>query len=276
MIKVSELLSKQLICLETATVAGTIGNIIFDERLSKGKLLELFCEDDETPETKFVELKNVSAFGEDACVVKNSDNILYEWIVEGGVPSPMNCLCYNQDGKDLGKVRDIELEGQTVTRILLEKGEFTAKELLSYSNKLLIFNDTGKPIKLKPKNKTFNIPAAENTSVQLHSVIETLPVTHGNDLKISASEESNLKLLPELVTEKIDVPTKITQSSTIVSRSPARSEVGYKFLLGKPVHSSILGSDGKILIPESTIVSEDIIKLARNHGKLVQLALRAY
>lgn len=266
MIKVSELLSKQLICLDTATIAGTISNILFDEHLTKGKLLEILSEDDDTPEIKYVEIRRVSSLSEDAGVVKTADCIRPEWNSPAGSPNPINCLGFNQDGKALGRVRDILLDGTAVVKIILEQAEFTPKELLSYSDSLLIFNDTGKPYKIpKPRAKVPE-PKQTDRTVLVHSF--------GAESNTAAVISNESDLSPTAM--PVDIPTKIPQSSTQVSRSPAEGETGYKFLLGKTVHSDITASDGRVLIPNCTVVTDEVIRVAREGGRLVQLALRAY
>lgn len=298
MIKVSELLSKQLICLSTASVAGTISNITFDPRLTRGKLLHLLNEDDTAPEIRFVELKRVSALNEDACVVKTDDCIINEWAAKvTGAANPMNCLGFNQDGKALGKVRDIVLDGVTVSKILLDDASFSPKDLLSYSDSLLIFNDTGKPYKLPHPKVKVPLPKQGNSTVRLHSFnapdVPKAAITDTSALNQAATpfekpafaqstaqvEFSDAPVLQKPITEKmekIDVPTKIPQSNTQVSRSPAMGETAYKFLIGKPVHSDIVSADGRVLIASGTLVTEEVIRIARDTGKLVQLALRAF
>lgn len=277
MVKVSELLSKQLICLDTATIEGTICNITFDTHLSVGKCLELFCEDESSPEKKFVQLKNVTSLNQDAAIVKSSDSIFYEWQAEEGGFNPINCLCYNSDGGSLGTVRDIILEGTRVEKIVLTSCEFTPKELLSYSDNLLIFNDTGKLIKLaRPKPK---MPKpVDFASATLHYDPSLAQDFLPNSAQNSAATIDNIFLAQE-AKPTATTPVFIPPQSTKVLHSPQatpNTEDSYKFLLGKVVHLGIADNSGKIIIPENITVTPETITTARACGKIVQLALRAY
>lgn len=267
MIKVSELLSKRLISLANAEVIGTISNIVFDSKLERGRLLKIYNDDDTDITTRFVELKKVKNLEFDAAVINDKSFVSALWNTDGsGIINPINSECFNQDGKALGVVKDITLDGTLVTSILVGEKEFLPKQLLSYSEKLLIFNDTGKPVKL-PKAKT-EVPTALGG--------EQIATVHGE----------------QTVASNILVPTKVSKENTVVVRSapvdaapdreseqprplPPVQQPAYSFLLGKTVSRDIKSQSGETLILAGTTVNENILELAKKNGRLVQLALHA-
>ncbi|MDR2201511.1 MAG: PRC-barrel domain-containing protein [Clostridiales bacterium] len=267
MLKLSELLSKRLICLNSADFAGTISNIIFDQKLLAGKILKIYNDDGSETETGYVELKKVKNLEFDAGVISDRAYISREWDDSmGGAANPINCECFNQDGKALGVVRDVLLDGATVESILIDEKEFSPKNLLSYSDKLLIFNDTGAPIKLaKPKSRT----AAVRTPAP-----EKAPQAAPERQKTAAEQD---KAATEKQSADVGIPSRVPPQNTVVTRTPPQNEQPspYKFLLGKRLSKNIRAENGALLLKEGSHITPDAIALMRSAGKLVQLALYA-
>lgn len=143
MYKVSDLLGKPLLSLCEAKFLGTIANIYFDAKMSKGTFLKLYTLEDEIAFLPLIKLMNIQ---NDAAVVKNEDGITENG---EGLVNPINSLAFNQDGKSLGVVNDIIMDGSKVMAFVIDGKETGAVNLISAGN-LLVFNDTGKPVKLKP------------------------------------------------------------------------------------------------------------------------------
>lgn len=236
MYRVSELLSKPLITLSDAKYAGTVNNIYFDKALKRGRCVELFCEDETAPEQRYVDLKKVTP-GTDAAVITH-EGLLVPARGEGAA-NPINCAAYNIDGKSLGRVTDVLMDGVTVTGFEVDGNVFGADTLVSYSDRLLIFNDTGKPFRpVRPPKP--RIPAAA----------EDIPVT---------------------VTATVALPEKLTAAASALPAE--RSD--YKFLLGKRTVKNILSPEGNVIVPADSVVTAELIDKVRAAGKLVQLALNA-
>ncbi len=238
MTKISDLLGKPLLSLADAKVVGYVSNVRFDQKLTRARIAEITCDDDDFPERSYVRFSDLRCDG-DAAVIKS----LSVFVTDNGatVACPINLPCYNQSGKDLGHIRDVVLEKSTVVQIVCDKANFVPKELLSLSERLCICNDTGAPIKLARPKVPKPTPKASAVPVDLHASVQT--------------------------------PTP--PQSVTVTRTPGDPVKDYSFLLGKPVRTPVLAS-GRVLIAAGTVVSEKTIELARRAGKLVQLALRAY
>lgn len=293
MYKVSELLSKPLISLYDAKVIGVVSNIIFDAKMMKGRLLVVVNDDIDDTNNKFIELKDIANLNYDAVVIKNSECLTNTWnTVTLGAGNPINCACYNQDGKYLGIVKDVYLENQKVLSLLIECEEYPANTLLSFSDKLLIFNDTGLPIKLKP---TKHVPLKNeingNQNVNIHNIdhetgTESNKKTHSASMTVNENN-SALKSLPleaqrlieTMAQVKIDLPTKIPQKNTLVSRTPIIEGGGqnqnYQFLIGKTLQKDIYSITNELILPQETVITDKEIEIARGNGKLVQLALHS-
>lgn len=243
MIKVSEFLGKRLISLADAKTVGCVCNVWFDSRLRYAKTIEVLSDEDEFPERTFIELRNVTC-GNDAAVIKHSVYANTYNLASATITGIINKNCYNQSGTYLGKVTDVILNNRNVEKIVCENGEFTPKQLLSISRDIIIFNDSGKPIKLyKPKVPAPLDSKVINAEVSLHRQ------------------------------ERVQTPT--APVNVTVTRTPGDPVKDYSFLMGKSVRSPII-SGGKVLIPQGTTVTQATIDLARKENKLVQLALRAY
>lgn len=264
MIKVSELLGKRLMALNSAKLIGTVGNIVFDEKLTSGRLLEVFGDEDTDAEIRYVELKKVKSLDFDACVIADKSFALPAWAADAnGAKNPINCDCFNQDGKSLGKVRDVILDGTKVAAVLLDSGEMTPEKLISRSDKLIVFNDSGKHIKLYRPKTTVPKPHKANadTAVKIHT----------------AQPERTQPPEPQENQTNIALPARVPQTNTVVTRTPAKDEITnpYAFLIGKTLVKDISADNGVVLLRRHSVITDEIISAARQHGKLVQLALYA-
>ncbi len=140
MYNVSDLLGKPLINIVSAHPLGTIANIYFDEKCLKGVYVKLYTDDDES---KFFPFAKVNISGDAA--VTTCDELLDS---AQGLKCPINSYAFNQDGKLLGKVTDVVMDGLKTAFVKLQNEEIAIGKLLS-AGEVLIFNDTGKTIRLK-------------------------------------------------------------------------------------------------------------------------------
>jgi|GEM_PF-2456576 len=149
MYRLSEFIGKETIVLSNGESGGTISSVFFDVRLRILKFIELI--DDESEDRKMVAFRGILNNAGEAVVIRSNANIV-DAVYEGLIKAPMNLPCYNQDGKSLGMVSNIVMEGNKIMQYITDTIEIEAATLLVASNDLLIFNDTGEAIK-KPANK---------------------------------------------------------------------------------------------------------------------------
>lgn len=140
MYNVSDIIGKPLIDLASARLYGTVADIYFDDKCLKGTFLKLFTEDDEI---KFFPMSKIS-FGADALITMGGEPL----DTVTALKCPINCPVFNQDGKLLGKVTDLTLDGVKTVSVLLGETTMEIGKLLSAGN-VLIFNDSGKPVRAR-------------------------------------------------------------------------------------------------------------------------------
>lgn len=276
--KVSDLLGKTLISLVDAKTVGVISNLWFDDKLLRVKTVEVLSDEDELPERSFVRFAYLD-IGGDAAVIKTLSQVESRNLSTAPTRCPINCDCYDRLGTSLGRVRDIVLEDDLVTQFYCEKATLTPSRLLSIGGDICVFNDSDEPYKLpKPRRKVFPAPKASHAdiAVDLHDGAVAQQVgTEQTPLPSGVGEGLSLRGFSREPQDNSTVATPTSPQSVTVTRTPGEPVKDYGFLLGKPVRSGIM-SDGGTLIPAGTVVTEEVIELARKNGKLVQLALRAY
>lgn len=151
MYRVSDLLGKPLLDISEAKFLGTICNIRFDDKMSKGLFVKLYTDDEETKYFPLNKLVNITG---DAATVKSDEGLCDE---AEGTTCPINSYAFDQDGKLLGKVTDIIMDGAKLTAFLLGESSINANKLLAAGN-VLVFNNSGKVIKLKQAKKPLPPP----------------------------------------------------------------------------------------------------------------------
>ena len=253
MYKVSELLGKPLITLSEAKILGTVSNIFFDTKLCTGLYVSVT---DEEFNNYYVPLKQIINLTFDAAVVAAAD-----FASEiNACPSPINSYAFNQDGKELGMVKDIVMDGLKVVSLIAGDNEYAAALLLNRSDDLVIINDSGAPMAIKkPARKKKNPPPPKLSPQPLPPTILPLPF-----------EETPA---PVAAVSVVTVPNK--PQTTTVNPSGGREVYNYDFLLGKRLQKSIFGDKGALVGRENALISAEIIENARREGKLVQLALHS-
>ncbi|MCL2847135.1 MAG: hypothetical protein FWE13_00075 [Firmicutes bacterium] len=285
-IKVSELLGKPVITLNNAETLGTAANIVFDNKMQTAKALKCLQSDNENEaEAFYIDIKRIKDLSLDALTISNkslakpegTNNLLR-------ARNPINTFCYNQDGKLLGIVKDVLLESLRVTEISISQTEtnnlfiLTPATLISHSKENLIFNDTGRPIKI-PSQKKPSFPKRKPTSnapvAKLHTITNpTVAIDTQSKTTYSIEKEADKQLIPL----DIHTPTKIPTENTQVYRSPAPIDALasiYAFLIGKTLSRSIKDNNNNIIAKPQSIITQETIELVKTNQKLVQLALYA-
>ncbi len=274
---VSELVSKKVIALDSAEEIGIVANVLFSDDFSQGKFLHVLSENETRPESCYLPLNKIFSYS-DAIVLRH-DEIVTELPFTRA--NPINCSAFSADGKLLGRVTDVQLNGVKVRAIITENGEFEPKKLISVSNDILIFNTSNKPIKINRRPRvslderktellTLTNKSPANNSTQNHSSNSVTQQTEteqkNDDVTLTAQQSTSSKQIG------VPVPPLIQPSDTTVTRSPI---INLPFLIGKTVRVAITDA-GNVIIPVGTVVTSEVIDVAKAHNKLVQLALRAY
>lgn len=255
MYKISGIVSKQVVSLSGAKVLGTVIDVKFDASLKRAdSLLLVDCEENDEALLK-LPLRCVFSLDGDAVVVKNLSAPLES--VRAASNSPVNLPCYNQDGKSLGTVKDVEIDERYRTvGFATGAGNYTIEQLLSHSDSLIIFNDTGAPIKLpRPKARP---PRQSDKNISV-SVTETA-IGSADDAKVYIPEAASA----------IATPTVIS------SPPPDLGAPDFSFLIGKRVDKALYSTSGELIAAQGSVITQEVIAKAGKLNKLVHLTLRAY
>ena len=256
MIKVSELLGKNVIALHGAQLVGTASNLIFDKKLQKVKYINVLRDlEPQSLESAFVAIKSIKDLNADALAINNTNAVLDKIMASNNsANSPINSLAFNQDGRALGRVSDIELDGIEVINIVIDGLKLHPKKILSNSDSILIFNDTNKNIKLIAPKKT--------------AAVKSVSVLADEPIQKNCADK----------TIDIEYPTRVPSDKTFVSRSPASKDSlarVYGFLLGKTLARHLYDDKMGLIAKQHSTITLDTIESAKSHSKMVQLALYA-
>jgi len=258
--KISELIGKQAITLPDAGERGVILGVFFDKVLTKCKGFLLLSNDDEN--RYYINFNDFSALSGDAAMIRSASCLAEEFSVSLA-ESPINHPAFNQDGRALGIIRDIAMDGARVLSFVTDgKIEIPVGTLLARSESIVVFNDTGKPLKIKPPKKqklTENIASGEAKSVAAKA---EAPKSD------SHSQGVQTRMIPfgRLRPNDADVGgAKV--SDPFISK--------YSFLLGKRLQRSIYAEGGRLIGKENDLVTEKTIGLAKESGKLAAVALHS-
>ena len=152
MLKASTILGMQVISLFEGQVEGYVKNLIFSDNHKKLKRL-IICNDKLEENQLILDTNNIFKIN-DVILIKNKTVLLAS--VNEKDNSPINLNAFQVNGKNLGKLTDIELdENFNVVRYLTSTNEVVTS-IANISSSLVIFNSddiTIKPYLFKPKNK---------------------------------------------------------------------------------------------------------------------------
>ena len=286
MIKLSDLLSKRLIILNEARVAGIIEDVVFNDALTAARLVKIYDDGGDDAETKYAEFKKLLSLSSDACTLSDKSYLLTLGASEEVRNNPTGSEVFNQDGKLLGRVSDVILSDNKVQSLLVGEKELEPSTILSRSKNLIIVNDTDKKIKLFRK-KPLTVPKPEkagSAKVSVHAATSpavTVAPPTTSAAEIATAETATAKsIAPTSTTETektIQLPTKMPPENTLVTRTPSKEESAssYKFLIGKTLSKDIAADNGVIILRKEAVITDEVIASARSHNKLVQLALHA-
>ncbi len=273
MYKLSDIVSKQVIALSGARLVGTVANVRFSPSLKKADSLLLLDNEENDDGYLCLPVKMITTMKEDSVVIRSVSRPLT--VFRGNAANPVNLPCCNQDGKILGRICDIEFtEDFSVESFAVSEKTYPADTLLSYSDCLVIFNDSGKEIKLpKPKARKPKLSdAAVKATITSYAAEKKEHTEPKND--IANQEQSEEEAMRQPQSAQSDKPT-VTTPTAVPSPAPDFGAPDFSFLLGKRLIRALCTSDGRLIAAENDVITSDVISQAAKENKLVQLALRA-
>lgn len=164
--------------------------------------------------------------------------------------SLLSSINENADAYNLLK-RNITVKGN---RVLSNKGNF-----IGVISEYAIDEQSGKLIRLQYKSMLdeSNIEEIDGANV----------LTYGAEVIVVKVQDGSSQEPARAAVGNTEIPTANASDSTTLFKERQR-----QFLLGKRVIQDIKDTDGTVIIPEGTIVTEEICSLAENKGKFVELS----
>lgn len=243
MIKLSEIISKQILNIYSGKIEGVISDAFFDNNLKKVVKLKLFDNDEEE---YILDANKIYSVGQNMCVIKNSEPLNLYFNSTPQSNSPINKYVFSTQGEKIGRIIDVELDDKFEVKSLITKDKtILPKNILNIAENIIV-NLENKKIKLsslKPKisNKKQN-----------NNVVSILPKIEKTEIEQSQKKE----------TFKINsnpIPTKVSGNS--------------QFLIGRKVLKTIYGLNNEIIAKKDTIVTSKSIENAKRHSKIIELTL---
>lgn len=231
--KISEIISKEIISIFECESVGTIKNVNFTKNLKKINGFIFF--NDESDIDCYIPTSKIYALSDEGMMIKNTSKIDF-FVDENN--NPINKKVFLINGKDCGKIIDIIFnESFMVEYLLTNKGEKIYPEyILTNGMNIVLAKDKNQNISIssfKPKTKQIEV-SSENLKVK----IVRLPILENNDATIVT-------------------PPKITTNTNS--------------LLGKRAKRTIVGFNNEVIVKQDQIVSQYTLNLAKKHNKTNEL-----
>lgn len=300
MYKLSGLVGKNVIGLYEAKSAGTLSGALLDKNMGAVRCFEVLSEGEDDLCRRFFSPECLWAMDGDAVVLHNCGKLKGRLSLPASyVRGPINAAAYSPDGRLLGRVTDLTLDGFSVVGIDVGELSFPPESVLSRSDEIIIINDKGEKIKLVPPVSR-RVPSPDKASalaaVVAHSAEENAAADNATDnAEDTAGKESTIyerapeyeradmergEDSPTTVGEgesgAVDLPLKVSRENVSVTPGGAGGRAaGYAFLLGKTATREVYGDDGMPLVRGGERIDDDALSRVANAGKLVWLALHS-
>jgi sporulation protein YlmC with PRC-barrel domain len=260
--KLTDILSKEVISVFNGKNEGTVLNVCFDKNLKKLTYLIILTDEDEE---KLLQVENIYRLGK-VVIIKNSDLLEPIPNVEKEIVSnnPINKKCYSLSTEDYGIIKDIEIDENFQTKSILANQELKILDLISF-NEILIFNDLGKKmIKSYFKPRFIN----NNSNTQTVNIL----LKENNNSNNNEIEEKNDKIL--IKNEQNDDKDKKKFSFNISTSLPNKSYTeNLSLLLGRKVTKNIMTQNNEIIARKNATITDKMLLVAKANQKIKELSI---
>ena len=259
--KLTDLISKQIINIYDGKICGTIYDILYKD--NKLVFLKAFDKNDDE---YIVDCSKIYSVGKDAVTVKNGAAMYFgEMIDKTLLESPIGKNVYSLQGEKIGTIEDLEVSKYRIDKYVVGKDLIKCSNI--YVGKEIALYDPSTN-KLKRRNFAVKMPthvAGENRQVVAFDNENTKVNTRENDEddlqnhSISPSIEGKL----EMQANKSPSPKKIIGIGS------------GKFLIKRKVDKTIFGINNEILVKKGATINQNVLDNCTKHGKLFELALHS-
>ncbi|MFA6860063.1 MAG: hypothetical protein WCR30_01585 [Clostridia bacterium] len=252
--KNSNVCNKKVVAIFENQVIGTIESIMLskDSRRVVG-----FCGKEQSGETFFIELRRIFSFGENAIMLRNTTHCIKS-LKRICKPFNMGASLLSISGTSFGNLIDIEFDerGHDIKLVSNNGTKISPSQIVCEDKEMIIFcTDTKKALHtFKPRIRVFAQRDEQEIMVRVleeqKNAIEITPAQ--NEQKIE--EQPKIKFNP-----RVAVPSRVLSSSEL--------------LIGKKAITNILGLNNELILRKGQTITEKIIAISKQHGKLRELML---
>ena len=226
---ISETISKKVISITDGKCVGTVKDVKFASGLTKVLGYVVFNDDDDVD--MFLDACDVYKESMDVVMIKNQNVLVFNDSFDGS----LNPICkdvFDVNGEFLGKVRDVDVRGTRVIRIILQRVEILQKDILFSGNNVIIRAEKEKRANFTLRKKKINNVGAK----------EDLPVTYAMDISREKKQEA-----------------------------PPRYTTDMKLFVGRRATATVLGYNNELIVRENEFITDGVIKNAKKHNRIPQL-----
>ncbi len=169
--KISEIIGSRVLALGDARICGTISGALLNEKRDRIKAFEVFTEDDDDCEKKYLDIRRVRAISDGTVTVTDTDALVFA--APDLSPCPVNLPAYDEKGVSLGHITDLETDERfAVTSFVTDRGVYAKSEVLSNSDELYVFRLPGSNTRVTKKKKRVPKPESAGGNVVKAQVFE--------------------------------------------------------------------------------------------------------
>lgn len=241
MTKVSTIISFPVLSLYEGELIGQVNKIYFDKKLKKLTHVMIGCEGDLN---YILSSKDIYKLGKNAITIKNNSCLILDIDSDltDYVSNPIESKAYTIQGEYLGKIVEISInEKFNVSDITLDNEKLLdCKKLASCGKNTVIVYD---------ENTKINVSRFKNSFAP-------------NLFKRNDERTVNTQPVPPTMEEPV---TEITL--------PKQASNNPKFMIGRIATQDIWLDDKKLLIKQSSTITEKTLSLACSHNKIKDLMM---
>ncbi len=231
--KVSEIISKEIISIYECESVGTVKDVCFNKLLKKVNGFVFFNDDSDLD--CYIPTSKIYKLYDEGILIKNTRKIEYFYDESN---NPINKKVFSIAGKDCGKIVEIEITQEgNVEYMLTSKGEqINPDNILTNGINIILIKEQDQKISIssfKPKDK--------------------IEVSHEN-LQVKIVK---MPIIEEQEFSPISTPPKITTNTSS--------------LLGKRAKRTIMGLNNEVIVKQNQLISQYTLNLAKKHNKTNEL-----
>lgn len=239
--KISGLVSKKVLSLSQGNIVGYVLNIVFDDEIKNFMGCEVV--DDESENTFFLNKKDIISVGDECVMIDDSASLQLGFFSASN--NPIGKKIYDRKGIYYGRVKEVEIKGKIVKKIITNKCEILPKYIKKIGDDFILFSQEKNSKKQKNQNNFSSIKIDEKISEKLPKIISMDGLQNGDKTQLNSST---------------------------INKNQLRQYLNPMTLIGKIITEDLFGLNNELIAKKNEIINKKIIDVAKNHNKLNLLA----